>query len=74
MSSRFKPNNFFAILIAIILVLIGFTLAFINKQTETAREQTNVSHTIPASDATTDEQRKEPPGDTHPRSPVTSFS
>ena len=70
MSSRFKPNNFFAILIAIILVLIGFTLAFINKQTETARAQTNVWHATPAIDAITGE----PPDDTYPRSPVTSIS
>jgi len=47
MSPRFKPNNFFAILIAIILVVIGFTLAFINKQAESAREQTSTTHMVP---------------------------
>ena len=74
MRSRFKPNNFFAILIAIILVLIGFTLAFINKQTEAAREQTNVSWTTPVIIAMTDGPRKKIPDDTHPRSPATPFT
>ena len=51
MSPRFKPNNFFAILIAILLVVIGFALAFINKQAESAREQTNATHVAPAVEA-----------------------
>jgi len=54
MSPRFKPNNFFAILIAIILVVIGFTLAFINKQAESAREQTSAAHVRPAIEVTTE--------------------
>ena len=48
MSPRFKPNNFFAILIAIILVVIGFALAFINMRTESAREQTSATQVAPA--------------------------
>lgn len=54
MSPRFKPNNFFAILIAIILVVIGFTLAFINKQAESAREQASAAHVLPAIEITTE--------------------
>jgi len=55
MSPRFKANNFFAILIAIILVVIGFALAFIHKQTESAREQTSTLHALPAFDAILDQ-------------------
>ncbi len=34
MKSRFKPNNFFALLIAVILIIIGFVLAAIHRQSE----------------------------------------
>jgi len=34
MNTRFKPTNFVAILIAILLMAIGFSLSFINKQTK----------------------------------------
>ena len=34
MKSRFKPANLVAILIAILLIAIGFALSFINKQME----------------------------------------
>jgi len=32
MKSRFKSNNFIALLIALILIAIGFVLGFIHKQ------------------------------------------
>lgn len=34
MQSRFKSNNFIALLIAILLIAIGFALGFIHKQSE----------------------------------------
>ncbi len=39
MSARSKTNNFVAILIAIILMAIGFALYFINEQSVAAREE-----------------------------------
>ena len=39
MKSRFKSNNYIALLIAIILMVIGFVLGFINKQSESAEKQ-----------------------------------
>lgn len=35
MESRFKSNNFIAILIALILIATGFALAFIHRQSKT---------------------------------------
>ena len=40
MKSRFKPNNLFAILIALFLIAAGFVLAFIHKRSE-SREENN---------------------------------
>ena len=40
MKSRFKPSNFVAILIAILLMAIGFTLGFINRQMESETQAT----------------------------------
>ena len=40
MKSRFKPNNLFALLIALFLIAAGFVLAFINRQSE-SREENN---------------------------------
>ena len=38
MNARFKPNNVFAILIAIALMATGFVLSFINKQAVSEQE------------------------------------
>ena len=38
MSARFKPNNIFAILIAVALMATGFVLSFINKQAVSEQE------------------------------------
>ena len=40
MKSRFKPANFVAILIAILLMAIGFALSFVNKQMESETQTT----------------------------------
>jgi cell division protein FtsN len=40
MESRFKSNNFIAILIAVILIAIGFALAFIHRQSVPKENQT----------------------------------
>ena len=40
MKSRFKPNNLFALLIALFLIAAGFVLAFIHRQSE-SREENN---------------------------------
>jgi uncharacterized FlgJ-related protein len=47
MNSRFKSNNFFAALIAVILIAIGFGLSFINKQSEPIAEQAMDKATAP---------------------------
>jgi hypothetical protein len=38
MESRFKSNNFIAILIAVILVATGFALAFLHRHSESAKD------------------------------------
>ncbi len=38
MKSRFKSNNFIALLIALILITIGFVLGFIHKQSESSEK------------------------------------
>ncbi|MCW8925166.1 MAG: hypothetical protein OQJ84_02835 [Xanthomonadales bacterium] len=40
MNSQFKPNNVFAILIAVALMAAGFILSFINKQMDSEHELT----------------------------------
>ena len=40
MKSRFKPTNFVAILIAILLIATGFALSFINRQMESDTQTT----------------------------------
>lgn len=40
MQSRFKSNNFIALLIAILLIAIGFALGFIHKQSEARTGET----------------------------------
>jgi hypothetical protein len=39
MSSRFKSNNFIAVIIALLLMATGFVLSFIHRQTESRLEQ-----------------------------------
>jgi flagellar basal body-associated protein FliL len=39
MESRFKSNNFIAILIALILVATGFALAFVHRHSESEANQ-----------------------------------
>ncbi len=39
MKSRFKSNNFVALLIAVILIAIGFALAAIHRQSESNEEK-----------------------------------
>ena len=39
MKSRFKSNNYIAILIAVLLMVIGFVLGFIHKQSESSETQ-----------------------------------
>jgi uncharacterized membrane protein len=39
MNTRFKANNFIAILIAVMLIFIGFALGFIHQQMESDEEQ-----------------------------------
>lgn len=39
MKSRFKSNNYIAILIALILIVLGFVLGFIHKQSESSEKQ-----------------------------------
>ena len=39
MKSRFKSNNYIAILIALILIILGFVLGFIHKQSESSEKQ-----------------------------------
>jgi len=38
MKSRFKSNNFIALLIALLLIATGFALAFIHRQSKTIEE------------------------------------
>jgi len=38
MKSRFKSNDFFAILIAVALIAIGFVLLFIHQQSSSSEE------------------------------------
>lgn len=54
MKPRFKPNNVVGILIAVMLMVAGFVLSFINKQmsAEHTDGQTTVVATAPAKDAT----------------------
>jgi len=40
MKSRSKSNNLIAILIALILIAIGFSLAFIHRQSESNKKNT----------------------------------
>ena len=40
MKSRFKSNNYIAILIALILIVLGFVLGFIHRQSESSEKQT----------------------------------
>jgi cell division protein FtsN len=56
MKPHFKSNNFVALLIAVILIAIGFALAFIHKQSESNEENTNtpvtsITKTVPEKDA-----------------------
>lgn len=45
MSARFKPNNVFAILIAVALMATGFVLSFINKQAVSEQETATAGET-----------------------------
>ncbi len=45
MKSRFKSNNFIAILLAIILFTIGFVLAFIHTQSKSAEADAQAAKT-----------------------------
>jgi len=56
MKSRSKSNNFIAILIAVILIAIGFALAFIHRQSESKADHvkkpvTAITVTVPEKDA-----------------------
>jgi glucose uptake protein GlcU len=46
MESRSKSNNFIAILIALILIAVGFALAFIHRQSES--KENNVQKPVAA--------------------------
>ena len=39
MKSRSKPNNLFALLIALFLITAGFVLAFIHRQSESSEKK-----------------------------------
>jgi len=39
MKSRFKSNNYIALLIALILIILGFVLGFIHRQSESSDKQ-----------------------------------
>ena len=45
MRTQVKANNLVAIVIAILLIIIGFTLGFINKRMESGQAQQDVSET-----------------------------
>jgi cell division protein FtsN len=55
MKTRSKSNNLIAILIAVILMAIGFTLAFIHRQSESNERKAKtpvavLTHAIPEKD------------------------
>jgi flagellar basal body-associated protein FliL len=57
MESRFKSNNFIAILIALILMATGFALAFLHRQSESKTNQEEkpvaaMTIAVPANDST----------------------
>jgi uncharacterized membrane protein len=52
MHARFKANNFIAILIAIMLLVIGLALGFIHKQMESDEEQNKSGLPVAILDAT----------------------
>ena len=58
MNSRFKTNNLVAILIAIILVTIGFVLAFMHQQSESDEKlgQVRIPATVIAEDTSSGNQ------------------
>lgn len=56
MKSRSKSNNLIAILIALILIAIGFSLAFIHRQSESNEKNAKapvaeIMNTVPERDA-----------------------
>jgi cell division protein FtsN len=56
MKSRSKSNNLIALLIAVILITIGFALAFIHRQSESSEKNakapvTAIINTVPEKDA-----------------------
>lgn len=57
MKSRSKSNNLVALLIAVILIAIGFALAFIHRQSESNEQNTNA----PVAEAMGTVAKRDPP-------------
>ena len=57
MSSRFKSNNFIAVIIALLLMGTGFVLSFLHRQSESRLEQAKLNQ--PAAVTTRDEPATE---------------
>jgi hypothetical protein len=58
MEFRSKSNNYVAILIAVMLIVIGFALAFIHKQSESDEQKDQLKVTITASSESVSEFTK----------------